>query len=129
MPQLRGLVLLAVIAIGGVGLLSVYAWLTEEPPRPSPSATPPIRETFEATVDNVALVTRGGKFTHYEIRFSRATNGLDTLNYHTEGSDAQMKAFIGQRVKVNCNRLPSFKSCHWLTRMDSGSSVITQTDR
>lgn len=127
MAHIRGFILLVVIVLVIGGLMNLWEWINPPPKRaPSPPPPPPVADSFEADVYSISKVTRGSSFQHYEIKFSRATNGQDDLKYYKANSEDELTPFIGQHVKVSCNRSEGMQKCYWLTRMESGSNVITQ---
>ena len=114
------------LVVGGLA----WTWLKPSPPpasKPTVAREPSRIVTFTGNVRSVKVVTRGNAFTHYDIEFSGASNGQDTLRLYKKVAEDSLRPLIGRSVTVTCLQAPTLAKCHWLTRLEfEGREIATQ---
>ena len=131
MAHIRGLILLLVLFLGFSLLNAAWQFIFPAPPPPPRAPSPPPESmTFSGNVFSVAKVTRGGSFSHYDIKFTGASNGQDKLNLHKNVPEDDLRAIIGRRVTVTCLNSKGSPTCYWLTRLESdGREIVSVPEK
>jgi hypothetical protein len=123
---------IVLLVIGNAAYSGISNWWNPPPPRVVPPPKPREAVTFSATIVNVRKITRGSstRAERYELILSGAPEGQGDLRVYPDKiavTDEDMKAVIGQRATISCEKYEGDKGCFSADAIDAGGRRFAKT--